>query len=93
MQRGDGANEAGGASLWGGENLIDCLRLHLSILKNWVFLKLLIFNFFSNNVLYFCNFFIVTILDVTIFKKSRKKVINPNYSLGFVYHHDLSIVY
>ena len=62
-------------------------------MKNWVFLKLLIFNFFSNNVLYFCNFFIVTILDVTIFKKSRKKVINPNYSLGFVYHHDLSIAH
>ena len=35
----------------------------------------------------------MTILDVTIFKKRRKKVINPNYSLGFVYHHDLSIAH
>ena len=41
----------------------------------------------------FVIFFIVTILDVTIFKKSRKKVINPYYSLGFVYHHDLSIAH
>ena len=58
----------------GGEG--SCLKLYFwdCVLKNWVFLKLLIFNFFSNNVLYFCNFFIVTILDVTIKKKVGRKL-------------------
>ena len=37
--------------------------------------------------------FLVTILDVTILKKSRKKVINPYYSLGLLRHHDLSIAH
>ena len=94
MQRGDGANEAGGASLWGGGrgDLFDTAFLRLRFEKLGIS-QTFNLQFFSNNVLYFCNFFIVTILDVTIFKKSRKKVINPNYSLGFVYHHDLSIAH
>ena len=72
------------------------MKLHFSdcVLKNWVFLKLLIFNFFSNNVFYFCNFFIVAILDVTIEKKweeSYKSVLFSRFSASS--YNDLSIAH
>ena len=91
IQRGDGPNEAGAGVAVGG-GLLGCLRLHFERFE-----KLIISQTFNLQKKFFqieyftLQFFRMAMRDVTIQKeKSRKKVVNPHYSLGLM--HDLYIV-
>ena len=75
IQQGEGPNEPGGGGL-------GCLRLHFERLEKLVISQT--FNLQKKRELYFFG------MALCEKKKSRKKVINPYYSLGLI--HDLCIM-